>query len=44
VLSAQVRERRRLADRTGIDIAVMLAARDPNRVLGTGPKGQSPGE
>lgn len=31
--AAQVRERRRLADRTGIDVAVMLAARDPYSVL-----------
>jgi hypothetical protein len=28
-----VRERRRLADRTGIDVAVMLAAHDPYSVL-----------
>ena len=34
--SAQVRARRRLADRTGIDVAVMLAARDPYSVLDTG--------
>ena len=35
-ISAQVRARRRLADRTGIDVAVMLAARDPYSVLDTG--------
>jgi hypothetical protein len=34
--SAQVRERRRLADRTGIDVAVLLAARDPYGILDTG--------
>jgi hypothetical protein len=39
--SAQVRARRRLADRTGIDVAVMLAARDPYSVRDTGD--QSPG-
>lgn len=34
--SAQVRARRRLADRTGIDIAAMLAAPDPYGMTGTG--------
>lgn len=34
--SAQVRERRRLADRAGGNVAVMLEARDPVRVLEAG--------
>jgi hypothetical protein len=33
--SAQVRERRQLADRTGVNVAVMLAARDPYSVVDT---------
>jgi hypothetical protein len=34
--SAQVRERRRLADRAGVNVAVMLAARDPYGMLEKG--------